>query len=326
MLSNFTQTQMLEKFPNIKLSYENIIHKKVYNSELIVVIPEGTKCFVWFTYVDKKQACLIMELNKYKKIINIKREYIRFSRELSYGTILYGTLFNHLNNVFLSVEDIFSYKGIMIDKENLLNKLYKMQNIFKNDLKQVSSKSRIIFGLPVMCKTSEELNKSLSNIKYKIHSIHYKLFNKINNYLCFIYTENFAYKNLKNANNTYVEAVFLIRSDIQDDIYNLFCVNNELKEQYHSIAHIKDYNASVMMNSLFRIIKENKNLDALEESDDEEEFNNDKCDKFLQKNAEYKMICVYNFRFKRWAPLKVTNEPITTFANLSNLFPSFQSK
>ena len=154
-----------------------------------------------------------------------------------------------------------------------------MKNIFKNELKQVSNKSPIIFGLPVMCKNNEELNKVIPNIKYRINSIHYKLFNKINSYLCFVYTNN-KNNNIKHTKHFYIEAVFLVRPDIQDDIYNLFCVNDELKEQYHSIAHVKDYNTSVMMNSLFRIITENKNLDTLEESDDEEEFNNDKTNQF----------------------------------------------
>ena len=41
-----------------------------------------------------------------------------------------------------------------------------------------------------------------------------------------------------------------------------------------------------MMNSLFRTIKENDNLDLLEESDDDEEFENIQIDKFvnLEKN------------------------------------------
>ena len=41
---------------------------------------------------------------------------------------------------------------------------------------------------------------------------------------------------------------------------------------YFDIAYIPDYKTSVFMNSLFRNIKENINLDYLEESDDEEEL------------------------------------------------------
>ena len=40
------------------------------------------------------------------------------------------------------------------------------------------------------------------------------------------------------------------------------------------------------MNSLFRNIKENRNLDLLEESDDEEEFENTSLDKFVDLDKE----------------------------------------
>jgi hypothetical protein len=61
------------------------------------------------------------------------------------------------------------------------------------------------------------------------------------------------------------------------------------------------------MNKLFRIIKENANLDALEESDDEEEFEDERVDKFVFLDKSYKMHCIYNFKFKKWVPIKVAN-------------------
>ena len=51
------------------------------------------------------------------------------------------------------------------------------------------------------------------------------------------------------------------------------------------------------MNSLFRIIKENKNLDALEESDDEDEFENINEDKFVFLNKKY--MCCFQFSIKQ---------------------------
>ena len=49
MLTQSEKETILREFPNIKLSYETIIYKKVYNSDYIVAIPEGKKCFAWFT-------------------------------------------------------------------------------------------------------------------------------------------------------------------------------------------------------------------------------------------------------------------------------------
>ena len=70
-------------------------------------------------------------------------------------------------------------------------------------------------------------------------------------------------------------------------------------------AYIPDYKTSVLMNQLFRKIKENVNLDALEESDSEEEFENDKIDKFVQLNVQKNMLCELHPKFKKWIPIKV---------------------
>jgi hypothetical protein len=70
------------------------------------------------------------------------------------------------------------------------------------------------------------------------------------------------------------------------------------------------------MNSLFRIIKENKNLDALEESDDEDEFENINEDKFVFLNKKYNMRCEYSYRFKKWIPIDITNEKVFSSKNL----------
>ena len=60
MLTQSEKETILREFPNIKLSYETIIYKKVYNSDYIVAIPEGKKCFAWFTTFNDKMICFII--------------------------------------------------------------------------------------------------------------------------------------------------------------------------------------------------------------------------------------------------------------------------
>jgi hypothetical protein len=336
MFKHIDKQLILSEFPNIKLSYENITHKKVYNSDMILVIPDGKKCFAWFTYINDKPTCLIMELASDKNINDIKHVNACFSNELSYGTIFYGTLFNHLSNRFFTIEDIFSYKDELIERKDWSFKMEKIKKILKYDLKQVSyNNSFIVFGLPIICRTNDELESKIQNVKYKINSIQYRLYNRTNNYL-FITYENYINQKEQVVVNKYVkpflqekpverivvkqlvksktsgkpfgEVIFLIKPDIQNDIYNLYCLDQNLNEEYHSIAHIPDYNTSVMMNKLFRIIKENNNLDALEESDDEEEFENEDISKFVHLDKCYKMVCQFNHKFKKWTPFKLANE------------------
>jgi hypothetical protein len=100
------------------------------------------------------------------------------------------------------------------------------------------------------------------------------------------------------------EQVLMVKPDIQNDIYHLYSYDELSKTyaNYVGIASIPDYKTSVLLNKVFRNIKENDNLDALEESDDEDEFENDKEDRFVSLEKECKFKCVFNYKFKKWTP------------------------
>ena len=87
--------------------------------------------------------------------------------------------------------------------------------------------------------------------------------------------------------------------DAVNDLSNYdYDISNKL------IASIPDYKTSVFMNALFRNIKENRSLDALEESDDEDEFENTNIDKFVDLTKKIKMKCIFNYKFKKWTPIE----------------------
>lgn len=100
--------------------------------------------------------------------------------------------------------------------------------------------------------------------------------------------------------------VFFIKPDLQNDIYYLYQTSTTNFDVISKeIAHIPDYKTSVLMNKLFRNIKENSNLDSLEESDEEEEFENIQIDKFVDLNKIIKMRCIFNYKFKKWVPVSI---------------------
>ena len=122
------------------------------------------------------------------------------------------------------------------------------------------------------------------------------------------------YNNMNHTNNKKYK-IFIVSADIQNDIYNLVdldAVNDDLSNYDYAISNkliaaIPDYKTSVFMNALFRNIKENKSLDALEESDDEDEFENTNIDKFVDLTKKIKMKCVFNYKFKKWTPIECVN-------------------
>jgi hypothetical protein len=120
-------------------------------------------------------------------------------------------------------------------------------------------------------------------------------------------SNDYDYNNNKNNNKKY--KIFIVSADIQNDIYNLVDPDtvNDLSDYTISnklIASIPDYKTSVFMNALFRNIKENRSLDALEESDDEDEFENTNIDKFVDLTKKIKMKCIFNYKFKKLKPIE----------------------
>jgi hypothetical protein len=73
------------------------------------------------------------------------------------------------------------------------------------------------------------------------------------------------------------------------------------------MAYIPNYKTSVMMNSLFRKIRENRNLDYIEESDDEDDFENIAEDKYVNLYKNLLMECEFHPKFKKWIPLKTVH-------------------
>ena len=71
-MKELAKEDILSNFPNIKLSYENITHKKVY-SNFVLAIPEGKKCILWFTTNNKGyNICYLLDINDEREITYIK--------------------------------------------------------------------------------------------------------------------------------------------------------------------------------------------------------------------------------------------------------------
>lgn len=331
MISPEEKQDIVNDFPNIKLSYETVTHKKVSSStDLLIATPKGKKCFVWFTMFREKPTCLCIELDNRKKLTtNIKPLNACFSNAICYGTIFYGTLFYSMKNAFFTIEDVFLLKGTNISDYNYKAKFATICRIFDSgDIKQIAYNSHfVVFGLPIMAKSYDELDNQLAAVKYDIYNIKHIDYDKksivalpIDDYKKSLLEpqpieEKIIVKQLirkfdndktertqnnQNSNNERNRSkIFTCKPDSQNDVYYLYD-----GDTFIGLAAVPDYNTSIMLNKLFRIIKENDDLDALELSDDEEEFEDENDDKFVYMDKSYKMVCNYNNRFKKWVPIR----------------------
>lgn len=293
---------ILTKFPRIKLSYENILHKKVFKFDLLIAIPEGIKCFVWFTNENNVNVCYTLELMD-GAITKLKREYACFNSELVFGTIMFGTKFKSNNTIFFTIENIYYYKGTSVYNLKYKNKLKLLRSIFATDIKQAGYNNLfVIFGVPMMKTSYVDMIKEIDALPYKIKYIQYQNFENtnVNDVILTLYKKKHYIEYAKITKRF----IFNVKPDMQYDIYHLYIENQE----YYDVAYIPDFKTSVLMNSIFRNIKENRNLDLLEESDNEDEFEDDNIDKYVFLNKECNMECIYNDKFKRWAPIKVVDD------------------
>jgi len=297
-LTTNDETKLLQRLPSLKLSYENI-HKKVF-SDLYFIIPKGKKHLVWFTYIKDRKVCVFIEINPGSNKL-MKKVYIvpqKFNKNIVLGTIFYGTIIDLDGKKFFSIENIHFYKGKNIEDKNEIEKLNIINHILSHEIKQIIiGKNGIGLGLPVITDSFEDSISIAKTLPYNIYSIQNRNLNSNTNHF-----NSTLYKNTDGDN---LKHIFSIQADLQNDIYNLYVKNKDNNLEIFDIAYIPDYKTSIMMNNLFRNIKENNNLDALEESDDEEEFENIHDDKFVNLNRCVLMECILNKKFNKYVPIKV---------------------
>ena len=299
MLIDENEKQNLKKrFPDIELCYEQINHNKVFKYDYCLIIPQGKKCFLWFTYLNDKNVCLLIEKGRNNVISYISIETCQYLPELSLGTILYGSLIHYNKNKFFCCEDIIYYKGYNIYDHNFKRKLTTLQIIFEQELNQnVYTKNEVVVTLPIISNNKETIMEEIKYLPYQVYHIQYR-FNRNNHVINTLYNNN---------NSKSPRLIFAVKPKVKSDIYELYCYSNS-RNEFYDIAFISDYKTSVYMNNIFRNIKENQNLDYLEESDDDEDFQNINEDKYVDMNKVANIICEYNYRFKKWVPIKMTKD------------------
>jgi len=310
--------EIVERFPNLELSYDYIDHTKASKYDYYMAIPYGKKYFIWFTYYNKSRCCFLISMDRDNKIQHVENILTVNNDDLHYGTILYGTMINHDNYKYYVTQDVYMYKGEMTNNYKNNQKLNIFKSLFQYDIQQeIYLENQIILSLPVIdCEYSKIVEQS-NKLIYDIYDI--QCWNRNYHKSQFIsYRERKGQQN----NNYSMRATFNITADIQTDIYNLHCYHDGNFNHYYDVAYIPSYKTSVFMNSLFRNIKENINLDSLEESDDEDEFEDVRLDKYVDLDLQLKVDCMYNSKFKKWVPFKLSNNnnKLSSFVDIKQMF------
>jgi hypothetical protein len=319
------ESRILEEFPKFELSYEEIVHKKV-QANCYALIPSGKPCFAWFTIFNQSSVCFIIDISR--ESVEMIMTSFDESLTIGDGTILRGVLFRQAGAQLFAIEDIHLYKGDpTLNPKCSTVKFGVFKKMLSTELgKNAFTSKCIVFGLPIMhSNLSELMNIEKTQTLYRVKYIQFATVDRhgscklpIEKYVHHepvinqsakertvvkdnktdVVKTNIAKTNPAKTNAAKIK-VFSVTPEIQPDIYRL--VKDGLD---CGVACIPNYKTSAMMNKLFRNLKENDNLDALEESD-EEEFENEDPHKFVYLERTLNMTCEYNTKFKKWVPISV---------------------
>jgi len=287
----------MKRFPAVELSYETV-HKKVSEEyDVALAIPYGKKSFLWCTYWRDQDVCLLLELGRDRKVVSMQIFLNNVPHPWVYGTVLYGVLVADRQFV---VEDVLQCRGILLHKQPFGERL-----AFFREMMEWTQQ----IWLPCMWN----LSSSPLTPPYVVHHVQYRSLSQIVPYMNVQGDEEPAptvvvedktprcdFKKPQYKKPT----VFYVKADMQFDMYRLYVSD---RTTYYGLAYIPNYKTSVLMNGLFRKIRENNNLDLLEESDDEDDFQDLNPTKYVDLEKCVKMECVFHAKFKRWIPQRVVD-------------------
>lgn len=324
---------------DIKLSFARKLQNKVYDADFILAIPYGLKSFVWFTKEDERVKTYL--INKSKTETTLKPVVFQTNRSLHENTVLYGTVVRYDGKEYFCIEDLIFYQGFKVTLWR--EKLQYLSTLLQSQV-SLRKESKLILSFPVFSQNMDSLSEIMKTNKvYKPFCFIHKYFDKEES---FIFLEKDkkekeerkeeeeekrdkrkrleydqtdildilfnkdkgkeANENKRHKPNTKPKTkALLVQANLQNDIYHLFDPESQTSMGF---ASIPNYETSILLNKEFRKIKENQNLDALEESDDEEEFEDYREDKFVDLNKKVLFECEFNTKFRKWVPrLKIEN-------------------
>jgi len=272
-------------------------------------VPGGLDYFAWMdSRVCAKDECILLHIGKrHKEILGMKR----VKMDAIVPSACYnGTIFTGVfaDNMFCMTH-ILQFAGKTTCTSNISTQIEMMSHFLTHlthlthlkllDETKKRNEDTISFKSPIITSSLSEMQSvdastlGIANILafscYSCHSCHYDCDSTIS-----IVPSRFRL----------ISGIFRVEAELQNDIYSLYAKGSDT---FVGTADISSYTKSVMMNSLFRKIKENKDLDKLEESDSEDEFEDMSPTKFIKniENNSIYMHCLFNKSTHKWVPISV---------------------
>ena len=286
---------------------DNIIRNLERNQHLISIKSSGTNYFLYMTNINNINYCFYIDRKikqgySYPRIISIK---YRFSDIIFNDTLFEGELVRDIFGKWqFLICDLLCYKGEK-HKSNIgirFNNLYHLlSNNYQKDL-EIEICPLSVKRLFYYSEFDYIFKEFIPNLPYDSRGLYfYTLNTKHSNYLHLF--SNIKKSTIKKSNteiepkldlsknkNDTIPIVFGVKITEQPDIYDLYCLKDNVKCKY-GIAHVSNLRSSKKLRKLFT--------------------NND--------NEIINMLCEYSEKFKKWEPKETSTKKISRYENIKCL-------
>ena len=303
------------------------------NPHLISLKTIGNNYYLFLTRINEVKYCFFIDKKikngyTYPRIVSVK---YCFDDDFFNDTILEGELVrDYDNNWLFLIFDIRCYKGVNQKNVNLVNKIQNIYTLFDNysqdsDIELCQLEVKRFFNYS---EFDDMMNNFIPNLNYKIAGLFFNTLNmRHHNYLHFFPRNN--KNNNRTIKNSYTGASVNITSNNQkrkpstDNIKEYINLpENKTDLQQPKIQYDKKSINNIKDTMVFTIKKTDKPdvyvIYCIK--------NNDlikygfacvptlKCSKFIRsafinsgKDADVKVNCKYNNRFKKWQPISLAS-------------------
>ena len=296
-----TLRTLVSELPLFSLDTPTRVATRVFGYDCCYAIPKGRTCLGWWRDTDSGPACHLLWLDKGKGgIAGAERRLSSFDYTVAAGTIVSGIVVLVKSRTYFCITDIHQYGGKMLTDYDWSMRYSCISSLLSRLNPRNYTDQFVTFSMPVSAPTYKELSPKIKELPYDIANIRYtakgwgpgkiRLFSQ------------------PKPSTEELTRVFTVIPRVEQDVYELRCIASSLNTRYAAVQTLAE---SIVLNKLFRRIRENDDIDLAEMSEDEEDFENVDPRKFVQ-SRQLRMECTYVKCLRKWRPLKVTRDPEST--------------
>lgn len=309
-LSGSELATLVSKLPDFVVEDPQRVETKVFGYDNCYAIPKGSQALVFFTTDENGPACYLLERDQSSKgIKSACKCIVSFDLTIAAGTVVSGVAFQVKGRRFLSVLDIYQYAGQILSGKTAGFRAAHIGAFFRRIRSTNYSELCLSFGVPISGTTYKDLSKRIGTLPYDVSDVLYVSSKWSRSRI----RERAQDKHPEQQNSPLKRCAVSVIAHPDHDVYEL----RSRGSRHARWAAVQTMAESQRLNRIFRIIRENDDLDYTEMSGDEETFENVHEMKYVKKRTMV-MNCEYVPYLKKWRLLEPTSERISDESALAS--------